>query len=72
MTQAMTCADVQALVKRQGAVVLAFSPTTYDRVVSGPRYCLGGQTVSPEFAPTRDAQRCLVGYVCREIEIEAP
>ncbi|HRJ69602.1 MAG TPA: hypothetical protein PK812_08340 [Beijerinckiaceae bacterium] len=70
MTSAMTCADAQALVKRAGARVLNFTPTTYDRVVADLRFCIIGQTLVPEFAPTRDAPRCFVGYVCREYEID--
>lgn len=70
VASAMACAEVQALVQRSGALVLNYTPTTYDRVVANGRFCLGGQTTVAEFAPTKDNPRCFVGYTCRVIDVE--
>lgn len=70
VASAMACAEVQALVQRSGALVLNYTPTTYDRVVANGRFCLGGQVTVPDFAATRDKRQCFVGYLCKEFEIE--
>jgi len=62
----LSCERAQALVAQSGSVVMNFSPTTYDRVVSDLRFCLHGEVLIPAYAPTRDNPQCLVGYTCRE------
>ncbi len=61
---AMSCRDAAALVARQGAVVMATGPNTYDRYVSQIRYCAGGEELKPEWVPTRDVRQCFIGYTC--------
>lgn len=62
----LTCAQAQSLVARNGAVVMTTGRFTYERFVSGIRFCDRWQTLRPETAPTRDAPRCVVGYVCEQ------
>jgi len=68
MTSAMTCAAVQRLVASSGAVVINFTPTTYDRVVAHQGYCLPSEVIEPIWVPTRDARQCFAGYTCKEGE----
>lgn len=60
----MTCAAVQALVGRQGGVVMDTSPTTFDRYVANLRFCMPGQALKPEWVPARDTRQCFAGYTC--------
>lgn len=62
----MTCAQAQAVVFQSGSVVMNFTPTTYDRVVSQQNYCLFGEAMVPAYAVARDHPECLVGYTCRQ------
>ena len=66
LSTAMTCAQAQALVVQRGFVVMGFTADTYDRVVSGQRYCLYSDMLVPLSVPTRDTRYCPVGYTCRE------
>lgn len=66
MSSAMRCADVQRMVARSGAVVMNFTPTTYDRVVHDQRFCLPSEGLVRITVPTRDAANCFAGYTCRE------
>ena len=66
LTTRMSCAQVQATVARHGALVLNFSPSTYDRVVRDQRWCLPGQTTQNLWVPARDTPQCFAGYTCRE------
>lgn len=61
----MTCAEVQATVARQGAVVVGTGPYVYDRFVSDARFCTPTQIARQSFIRTRDVQSCLV-YTCRD------
>ena len=65
----MTCAQAQALIYQHGSVVMNFTPTTYDRVVSQQNYCLHGEAMIPAYAVTRDNPECLVGHTCREGDV---
>ncbi|MEW6254494.1 MAG: hypothetical protein AB1592_00945 [Pseudomonadota bacterium] len=60
----MTCAAVQAMVGRQGAVVMDTSPSTFDRYVSTLRACMPGQALKPQWVPARDTPQCFAGYTC--------
>jgi hypothetical protein len=66
LTTRMTCAEVQATVARRGAIVLNFSPSTYDRVVRDQRWCLPSEGTVNLYVPTRDNPQCFAGYTCRE------
>ena len=68
MSSAMPCGAVQALVARSGAVVMNFTPTTYDRVVANQGFCLPSEIAEPLFVPSRDARQCFAGYTCKEGE----
>lgn len=70
LSSTMTCAQTQALVRQSGALILGFTPTTYDRVVADRRFCLPGQVTELLRAPTRDMRQCPVGYVCREFDYD--
>lgn len=60
----MSCGAVQALVNRQGAVVMDTSPTTFDRYVATLRFCMPGQALKPQWVPARDNPQCFAGYTC--------
>ncbi|SDU20364.1 hypothetical protein [Stappia sp. ES.058] len=60
----MTCAQAQTMVAQRGAVVMTTGQYTYERFVNGPRWCDRWEVVRPEVARTRDAQSCVVGYIC--------
>lgn len=62
----MTCGQARGMVEHYGSVVMNFSPTVYERVVSAQNFCLHGESMRPEFAPTRDMAQCMVGYSCRD------
>lgn len=65
-TRAMTCAQAQALVKQQGAVVMSTGTYTYQRFVSTRAYCERFEITWPLYAPTRDNPQCFVAYYCKE------
>jgi hypothetical protein len=58
------------MVARQGAVVLSTGRFAYDRYVSGGAYCVIGETTEPAWVATADNPQCLVGYRCRESDLE--
>lgn len=62
----LTCDRARMLVLQAGSVVMNFSPTTYDRVVSQQNYCLFGEEMIPAYVQTRDHPQCLIGYTCRQ------
>lgn len=62
----MTCSAAQALVKKDGQVVIGTGPNVYDRYVSGQRYCGSQMTTTPAWIATSDSKQCFVGYRCRE------
>lgn len=64
----MSCAQAQALVAREGAVVIGTGPDLFDRYVTNPGYCQS-QRSKPAWIPTRDNPQCLVGQECRERRI---
>ena len=67
-TTAMSCGEAAATVARAGAIVLTTGDHTYERFVAASTFCLRGETTEPGIAPTRDSERCQVGYTCREID----
>jgi len=64
-TLAMICEEAAALVASSGAIVLSTGRHTYDRFVSGPRFCPFDDYADRAFAPTGDDRSCRLGYVCR-------
>ena len=65
-TSRMTCAAAQALVMKQGAIVLGTGPAIFDRYVSSSAHCTSGDLTEPAFVPTADNRQCWVGYTCRQ------
>lgn len=63
-TPALTCGAVQALVARQGRVVLATSATAYEAVHADGGACRNEVTARPAFEPTLDEPNCFAGYRC--------
>ncbi|WP_371346865.1 hypothetical protein [Ancylobacter sp. IITR112] len=61
----MSCAQAQALVAREGAVVIGTGPNLFDRYVTDAGYC-STQRSKPAWIATRDNPQCLVGQECRE------
>ena len=61
-TRAMTCDQVQAMIRREGAVMMTTGPHTFNRFVSDHRFCGGRFPVVPQMTtvPTRDDNRCRV------------
>jgi hypothetical protein len=62
----LSCAQAQAVVLSQGAVVIGTGPYIYDRYVSGAQFCLRPQVTEPAWISTADTGQCFVGYVCRD------
>ena len=73
-TRKMTCSSAQALVAKNGGIVLGTGPSSfdrhapegYDRYVSSAAHCLPRQTTEPAFVPTIDYNACHIGHTCRE------
>jgi hypothetical protein len=66
----MTCAQAIGIVASQGAVVLRTGPTVYDRYVRDASFCASQEMAGPAWVKTADGVPCLVGRVCRSIEID--
>lgn len=64
-TTTMTCDQAAATVSRAGSITLSTGEFTYERFVASIEFCAPRQQTEPAFAPTRDSQRCQVGFVCR-------
>lgn len=63
-SRTFTCAEAAALIQSRGAMVLATSPTLYDRYVRDRSFCVYDQDTRPEWVPTRDNPQCFIGYSC--------
>jgi hypothetical protein len=69
-TMTRSCAEVQALVQQQGAVILQYSspgrsgPPLYDRAVADSDKCFGSGYGARDYVPARDRRDCAV-WVCR-------
>lgn len=62
----MSCAQAQALIEQSRAIVVTTGPTTYDRYVSGYRYCEPFERFAhPAYVRTQDNQSCQIGYTCQ-------
>ncbi|MBJ3774124.1 hypothetical protein [Acuticoccus mangrovi] len=63
-TRTMTCAEANALVRREGQVVMTTGTYTYRRFVANVGYCDRWQGIKPEYAPSRDNPKCVMHSVC--------
>ena len=61
----MTCDQARRTVASQGAVVMSTGRFTFERFVAHWGFCNFDEYADLTAAPTRDAPRCPVGYVCR-------
>ena len=73
MSTSMTCAEVGAIIAREGAAIMRHqSPATgillYDRYAQDRTFCQPGETTERRFIPTSDQQSCAVDR-CKEIEL---
>jgi hypothetical protein len=69
-TREMACNQAAGIVRVRGAVVLHTSPTTYDRFVSGPGYCMLEEVTKPAWVQTADSAQCFIGYRCRQSDLD--
>lgn len=64
-TRQMTCKQAQALVKKQGSVVLTTGSSTFERFVAHAGFCeVDENNLRAVYAPTKDSKKCAVGYRC--------
>jgi len=63
-TNSMTCSQAQAVVKDAGGIVLSTGQYTYERYVRSRAFCELNQTIKSQWVPTKDANRCRIGYKC--------
>ncbi len=66
----MSCASSRALVQKRGAVLMYTGPGIFDRYVANQSFCAGNEMTKPAWIATVDQPQCLVGSVCREIEMK--
>lgn len=66
-TRSMSCAQAQAFIQQNGAVVMSTGPYTYSRFVADRRYCPHYEILKPNYGPTRDNPQCPVGYRCERV-----
>ena len=69
-SQSLTCESARRIVASRGAAVLTTGRNAYDRYVSSSQFCVLGETTEPAWIPTADTPQCLVGYRCRETDLE--
>jgi len=62
----MTCAQVNALVREQGPVVISTGRHTYRRFVNSRRHCERDQILRPLVTRTADRAECPVRSVCAQ------
>lgn len=59
-TRAMSCSQVQSLIKQNGAVVMSTGQYTFDRYVYTKNFCQHGEVARNQWVPTKDVKRCRV------------
>ncbi|KZL21155.1 hypothetical protein PsAD2_00441 [Pseudovibrio axinellae] len=64
-TRNMTCEQARQLVIDDGGVLLSTGPRTFDRYVSGVRYCEYNEILQRRWVQTTDDHTCLVGFSCK-------
>ncbi|ALA16453.1 MULTISPECIES: hypothetical protein [Chelatococcus] len=60
-SRSLTCAELQALVQRQGRVVISTAPYMFGTYANN---CAPRDIPSPAYVPARDNPQCLIGYSC--------
>jgi hypothetical protein len=71
----MDCAGVQAMLAREGAVILRYQSTRtpglplYNRYVGNGRFCERGEAFYPATVPTADRKACPV-HICRTMDLD--
>jgi hypothetical protein len=64
-TTALSCADAQDLVAREGSIVLnTGAPGLYERFVSSAHFCGNSEKAAAAYVTTADAASCKIGYYC--------
>ena len=66
----MNCADVTALVKREGDVRIATGGGASERLVRDRSFCDILEIAELRFLSTRDNPQCPAGYRCKEPDYE--
>jgi len=61
---ALTCSQAKNYIDQQGSAVVATGPRTYDRFVSGRRFCPVGDRTKRQTVRTADQRSCFIGFVC--------
>ncbi|WP_315924269.1 hypothetical protein [Mesorhizobium sp. SP-1A] len=73
----MACAQVQAAIARDGAVILRYQSRRtpglplYDRYVASRAFCDAGEVRDPAYVPSADRDSCPV-YKCKKLEFDDP
>lgn len=62
----MTCQQARDLVVQSHSIVLTTGQHTYDKFVSGQRYCEHPLTAVPAYVTTKDVRQCMIGYTCED------
>ncbi len=71
----LACAQIQAILAREGAAILRYRSTrnptlpVYDRYVASARFCAFGEYAAPASVPSKDRKSCPV-RICAEIEFD--
>ena len=68
-TRTMSCAAVNQLVEREGAVVMSTGRHTFERFASSGRFCDRGERIEPRYVPAADTKQCIVNGVCTRNDI---
>lgn len=63
-TLAMTCAQAQSIIERNGAAVLATGPQLYERYVLNRSFCTWNEVTRPAWTAARDNPQCYVYNRC--------
>ena len=59
----LTCNEVQATIRRSGAVVMTTGENTYRRFAATARFCAPNEISRPTTVRAQDNQRCQVRYI---------
>ncbi len=60
----MTCASLNALIAREGAVVVTTGDFTFERFVASFQFCDSQTMLKSAYQATADDRRCVVNSVC--------
>lgn len=59
-----TCGPLQAMVKRNGVVLIPTGNGNAQRYVRDESFCIENQVAKPAWVPTDDNPQCFIGYTC--------